>query len=88
MGHGASGCWGLMAALFAVGVMRLGWMALIAAFIAGEKLLPWPVAAKHAAATLLLLLGLAIALVAEDVPGSPSRGTTACMGPGLALRWK
>ena len=31
-----------MAALFAVGVMSLGWMALIAAFIAAEKLLPWP----------------------------------------------
>jgi predicted metal-binding membrane protein len=31
-------CWGLMAALCAVGVMGLGWMALIAAFIASEKL--------------------------------------------------
>ena len=29
-----------MAALFAVGVMSLGWMALLAVFIAGEKLLP------------------------------------------------
>jgi len=37
-------CWALMAALFAVGIMSLGWMALIAAFIAAEKLLPWPVA--------------------------------------------
>ena len=35
-------CWALMAALFALGVMSIGWMALIAAFIAGEKLLPWP----------------------------------------------
>ena len=39
-------CWALMAALFAVGVMSLGWMALIAAFIAGEKLLPWPRATR------------------------------------------
>jgi predicted metal-binding membrane protein len=62
-------CWALMAALFAVGVMSLGWMALIAAFIAGEKLLPWPVAAKRTVAIVLLLLGLAIALVPEDVPG-------------------
>ena len=30
-------CWALMAALFAVGVMSLGWMALIAAFIAGRE---------------------------------------------------
>ena len=49
MRHGAwclGCCWALMAALFAVGLMSLGWMALIAAFIAGEKLLPWPAAAR------------------------------------------
>ena len=62
-------CWALMAALFAVGVMSLGWMALIAAFIAGEKLLPWPTAARRAVAVLLLALGLGVALVPGDVPG-------------------
>jgi predicted metal-binding membrane protein len=62
-------CWALMAALFAVGVMSLGWMALIAAFIAGEKLLPWPVAARRTVAVLLLVLGLGVALVPADVPG-------------------
>ncbi len=57
MRHGAwclGCCWALMAALFAVGVMSLGWMALIAAFIAAEKLLPWPSAARRAVAVLLL----------------------------------
>ncbi len=62
-------CWALMAALFAVGLMSLGWMALIAAFIAGEKLLPWPVAARRTVAVLLLALGLAVAFVPADVPG-------------------
>jgi predicted metal-binding membrane protein len=62
-------CWALMAALFAVGVMSLGWMALVAAFIAGEKLLPWPVAAKRTVAIALLLLGLAVGLAPENVPG-------------------
>ena len=62
-------CWALMAALFAVGVMSLGWMALIAALIAGEKLLPWPAAARRAVAVLLLALGLGVALVPADVPG-------------------
>jgi predicted metal-binding membrane protein len=62
-------CWALMAALFAVGVMSLGWMALIAAFIAGEKLLPWPSAARRTVAVLLLVLGLGVALVPADVPG-------------------
>jgi len=62
-------CWALMAALFAVGLMSVGWMALIAAFIAGEKLLPWPLAARRTVAVLLLALGLGVALVPADVPG-------------------
>jgi predicted metal-binding membrane protein len=62
-------CWALMAALFAVGVMSLGWMALIAAFIAGEKLLPWPSAARVAVAVVLLALGLGVAFFPADVPG-------------------
>jgi predicted metal-binding membrane protein len=62
-------CWALMAALFAVGLMSLGWMALIAAFIAAEKLLPWPAAARRTVAVLLLALGLGVAFVPADVPG-------------------
>jgi predicted metal-binding membrane protein len=62
-------CWALMAALFAVGVMSLGWMALIAAFIAGEKLLPWPAAARRTVAVLLIALGLGVAFVPAHVPG-------------------
>ena len=58
-----------MAALFAVGVMSIGWMALIAAFIAAEKLLPWPTAARSTVAVLLVALGLGVALVPADVPG-------------------
>jgi predicted metal-binding membrane protein len=62
-------CWALMAALFAVGVMSLGWMALIAAFIAAEKLLPWPVATRRTVAVLLLALGLGVAFFPGEVPG-------------------
>ena len=64
-----------MAALFAVGVMSLGWMALIAAFIAGEKLLPWPAAARRTVAVLLLVLGLGVAFVPADVPGFAEPGS-------------
>ena len=67
-------CWALMAALFAVGVMSLGWMALVAALIAGEKLLPWPRAARTAVAVLLLTLGLGVAFVPADVPGFAEPG--------------
>ncbi len=42
-----------MAALFALGVMSLGWMAFIAALIAVEKLLPWKALANRGIAVLL-----------------------------------
>jgi predicted metal-binding membrane protein len=62
-------CWGLMAALFALGVMSIGWMAFIAALIAAEKLLPWRVATSRAIAVLLLVLGLAVMITPSSVPG-------------------
>ena len=62
-------CWMLMAALFALGVMSLGWMAFIAALIAIEKLLPWRALANRGIAVLLLALGLAVAFTPSDVPG-------------------
>jgi predicted metal-binding membrane protein len=62
-------CWALMAALFALGVMSVGWMAFIAALIATEKLLPWKAVANRGIAVLLLALGLAVAFAPEDVPG-------------------
>jgi predicted metal-binding membrane protein len=62
-------CWALMAALFALGVMSLAWMALVAAFIAAEKLLPWPRAPRFAVALMLVALALAVALVPEHLPG-------------------
>jgi predicted metal-binding membrane protein len=76
-------CWALMAALFAVGVMSLGWMALIAAFIAAEKLLPRPALARRTVAVLLLVLGLSVALVPDRVPGfaEPGGDSGSMMGP-------
>jgi len=62
-------CWALMAALFAVGVMSIGWMALIAALIAIEKLLPWRGLANRGVAVVLLVLGLAVAFLPTQVPG-------------------
>src|SRR5436190_3949253 len=62
-------CWALMAALFALGVMSVGWMAFIAALIAIEKLLPWRVLANRGIALLLLVLGLAVAITPGSVPG-------------------
>ncbi len=60
--------WALMAALFALGVMNLVWMVVIAALVAIEKLLPWERSAVGGIAALVGLLGLAVALVPGQVP--------------------
>ncbi len=62
-------CWGLMAALFALGVMSLTWMALVAALIALEKTLPWRRVVTWGTAVLLLALAIAVVAVPHDVPG-------------------
>ena len=62
-------CWALMAALFALGVMSIGWMAFIAALIALEKLLPWKAYANRGIALLLVALGIAVAFAPGRVPG-------------------
>ena len=72
-------CWMLMAALFALGVMSLGWMAFIAALIAIEKLLPWRVIANRGVALLLLVLGLSVAFTPENVPGLTLPGSPEAM---------
>jgi predicted metal-binding membrane protein len=60
-------CWALMAALFALGVMSLTWMAVVAALIAAERLLPWH--AHAGVAMVLVALGTGVALAPGDVPG-------------------
>ncbi len=72
-------CWALMAALIALGVMSVGWMVFIAALIATEKLLPWKAIANRGIAVLLLVLGLGVALVPEDVPGLTVPGSPEAM---------
>ena len=62
-------CWALMGGLFALGVMSLTWMALIAALIAFEKTLPWRRAATWGTAGVLLALAVAVVAVPGDVPG-------------------
>jgi predicted metal-binding membrane protein len=68
--------WALMAALFALGVMSVGWMVLVAALVATEKLLPWRTVATRGVAVLLAVLGIAVAFAAEDVPGLTVPGSS------------
>ena len=62
-------CWALMAALFALGVMSLVWMALVAGLIALEKTLPWRRVATWSTAVLLLVLAVGVAATPKSVPG-------------------
>ena len=78
-------CWALMASLFALGIMSIVWMALVAALIAAEKTLPWRRVATYGTAAILLTLGLLLlvapdALPALTTPGSNSMPSMEPMG--------
>jgi predicted metal-binding membrane protein len=72
-------CWALMAALFALGVMSVGWMIFIAALIAGEKLLPWRAIASRGIAVLLAVLAIGVAFTPGDVPALTIPGSSEAM---------
>ena len=62
-------CWGLMLALFAVGVMSIFWMAVVAAVVFAEKVLPYGDRVSHALSVALVALGIWIAVAPGTVPG-------------------
>ena len=61
-------CWALMATLFALGLMSIAWMAVVAGLIAVEKLLPW----ERAATGVALVAGRARAGASRS-PGVSAR---------------
>ena len=71
-------CWAMMVALFALGLMSLTWMAVVAALIAAERLLPWNV--RLGVAVALVALGAAVGLAPSDVPGLTVPGGAMDMG--------
>ncbi|WP_457972359.1 DUF2182 domain-containing protein [Arthrobacter sp. D1-17] len=62
-------CWALMVALFALGVMSVGWMALMGAFIAAEKMLPWRGLANRSVSAALALIAVGIVLMPAATSG-------------------
>jgi predicted metal-binding membrane protein len=62
-------CWALMASLFALGVMSIAWMALVAGLIAAEKLLPWRAVATVGTAAILGVLGMLLLAAPDAIPG-------------------
>jgi predicted metal-binding membrane protein len=72
LGQGAyciGASWALMAALFALGVMSITWMVVIAALIAIEKLLPWREPATGLTVLVLLFLAAGVAFFPGELPG-------------------
>jgi predicted metal-binding membrane protein len=51
-------CWAVMVLLFAFGVMNLGWIAGLMAFVLLEKLLPWPKLVSRASGAAAILAGV------------------------------
>jgi predicted metal-binding membrane protein len=75
-------CWALMAALLALGIMSVAWMAFVAGLIAVEKILPWRRVATWGTAGLLLGLGVLMLAAPSAIPGLtiPSGGM-----PGMGM---
>jgi predicted metal-binding membrane protein len=61
-------CWALMASLFALGVMSIGWMALVAGLIAIEKTVPWRGLATYSTALVLVSLGVLLLAAPGAIP--------------------
>lgn len=74
-------CWALMLVLFAVGVMSLFWMAIVAAIIVAEKALPFGGRLARPLGITLLVLGLWIAAAPESVPNLTLPGANDGMAP-------
>jgi predicted metal-binding membrane protein len=74
-------CWALMASFFALGIMSVVWMALVAGLIAIEKTLPWRRIATYGTAVALFALAVLLFAVPDAVPGLtiPKGGTMAPM---------
>jgi predicted metal-binding membrane protein len=62
-------CWALMASFFALGIMSIVWMTVIAGLIAMEKTLPWRRVAAYGTTAVLLVLGFLLLTAPDAVPG-------------------
>jgi predicted metal-binding membrane protein len=74
-------CWALMASLFALGVMSIVWMAVVAGMIAVEKTLPWRRVATYGVAIILVALGALLLINPSSIPALtiPSDGSMSQM---------
>ena len=62
-------CWGLMLVLFALGVMSIVWMLVVAGLIFAEKVLPFGERISRVFAVAFVLAGIWVAAAPSSVPG-------------------
>ena len=76
-------CWALMASLFALGVMSVTWMAVVAGLIAIEKTIPWRRVATYTTTLILVVLGVLMLAAPDTLPGLtvPGRSPMPSMSP-------
>jgi predicted metal-binding membrane protein len=81
-------CWGLMVILFALGVMSLTWMAVVAGVIFAEKVLPFGDRISVVLAAAFVGFGIWVAAAPASVPGLTRPGTAPGMhmGPGGEMK--
>jgi predicted metal-binding membrane protein len=58
-----------MASLFALGVMSVTWMAVVAGLIAFEKTIPWRRVATYGTTVILVVLGVLVLAAPDSLPG-------------------
>jgi predicted metal-binding membrane protein len=72
-------CWGLMLILFALGVMSIVWMLMVAGLIFAEKVLPFGERLSRVFAVALVLGGIWVAAAPSSVPGLTQPGSAQAM---------
>jgi predicted metal-binding membrane protein len=68
-------CWGLMLILFALGVMSITWMLVVAGLIFAEKVLPFGEQLSRGFAIMLVVIGAWVAAAPSSVPGLTQPGS-------------
>jgi predicted metal-binding membrane protein len=79
-------CWGLMLLLFALGVMSLFWMAVVAALIFAQKLLPFGQRLPYVFAVCFVALGIWVAAAPGSVPELTQPGSPDHMQPSMQMK--
>ncbi len=72
-------CWGLMLILFALGVMSITWMLVVAGLIFAEKVLPSGERLSQAFAVALVAVGIWVAAAPSSIPGLTQPGSPQAM---------